>query len=295
MATSTGNFVCDNSSLANFKSWAQAISNAFSAFGWTQTTDTGQVNWGTIASVPSSTFVYEVWKAADALASTMPIFVKVQYGFSSTSPRFQITVGTGSDGAGNITSQVISSAPWAASGNLTNQGASTFPCYFSGSAGEFRALMWSVSTSTPNITAFFTIERSKDGSGNNTASYVTVTAAGSGASSISNQQTVTASAAANRETGIVALAGTNGSNTGAALGTVAALPVFPLLGLVGNPMLGLMVAFASDVAANSTCTVASMYGSTHTYIAFNPGGLLSNALGARNINGATMAGLMRYE
>src|SRR6266478_9217496 len=127
MATSTGNSVNDNSSLANFKSWAQAISNAISGFGWVQTGDTGQVNWGSIASVPSSTYVYEIWKANDAAAATLPIYLKIEYGFSATVPRIRMTVGTSSNGSGTITGGVVSSAPWQISILDTNQGGATFP------------------------------------------------------------------------------------------------------------------------------------------------------------------------
>jgi hypothetical protein len=295
MATSSGNFVCDNSTLANFKSWAQSISNAISAFGWVQTTDTGQVNWASIASVPASTYVYEVWKANDAVAGTMPIFVKIEYGFSTSQINFRFTVGTSSSGAGVITGTTVTSGPWQVTNNLTNQGSTTFPCFFSGNAGEFRMWMWGVTSAVPALGTFFAIERSKDTTGAITNEYVTIMSANQGTASFTFQQTIKAASAGLRDTGIISPALTSGSSTGSSFGTVAAFPVFPVLGKCGNPMLGVMTAVLADAAVNSTVTVASMYGSTHTYVVFGGGATISNSLGARAGAPITIVGLMRFE
>lgn len=152
--------------------------------------------------------------------------------------------------------------------------------------------MWAQPTGSPNIATVFGIERSKDGSGNDTNSYFTVLTCGQNSNQF--QQTIKASAAGLRDNGIMAMGGTNGVNTGSSFGTVAAFPVFPVLGLIGNPMIGFMSAYATDAAINSICTVSSMYGGTHTYVVFGAGSI-SGHMGQRNNNGATMVGLMRYE
>jgi hypothetical protein len=56
--TSIQNLVADNGSVANFKSWAMAISAFFTTCGWTQTADTGQVNWatGTVVAITAASF-----------------------------------------------------------------------------------------------------------------------------------------------------------------------------------------------------------------------------------------------
>lgn len=299
MATLTGNYPCDNSTLANFKSWAQAISTAFSTFGWVQTADTGQVNWSTISSVSA---VYEIWKANDSFASTLPIYIKIQYGNGTGYPQLQVTVGTGSNGTGTITGNIITGAPWVINSLNQNQGSTLYPCWFSGSAGEFRMWMWGTTAGNPAIGNLLVIERSKDGSGNNTADYFTVLTAnqyyyGNGP----NQQSISNSGVSNRDYGFICPTLTNGSNTGYAFGSVAALPVFPMVGYVGNPMLGIMAISFQDAAPNSIVTVTSMYGSTHTYLAINGqaggnnGSGLNNAFALRAQSGANMAGLMRYE
>ena len=303
MATATGNYVADNSTLANFKSWAMAISAAFSAFGWTQTTDTGQVNWSTISAVPSSAYVYEVWKAADTQAATPPIFVKMEYGYSSTQVGIRVTVGTSSNGSGGITGAVSFNAAIVTNNGavFANQGSTAYACYFSGDAGEFRMLLWSLNNTTLGVTTAFGIERSKDATGAKTTDYFTSLAASSASNMSANvrqQTTLTGGTVTSMELNFVTCSATTGSNTAAFGGTVAAFPVFPLIGKLGNPMLGWMNCVGSDVADGATVTVASMYGGTHTFIATKSAGLTSPGFSRRGLytsNGLAGALLMRYE
>lgn len=94
MAASQSFLACDNSTLTNFKAWGQAISNALSTSTWTQTSDTGQVNWSSIASVPGSgAYVYEIWQPNDGLTA---FYLKAEYGnFSGTNmPSIRVSIGT---------------------------------------------------------------------------------------------------------------------------------------------------------------------------------------------------------
>ena len=303
MATATGNYVMDNSTLAHFQSWSSAIYNAFIAFGWLQTADAGQAA-NPVAAVPSSAYAYWIFKANDAAAATMPIYVKVEVGYSSTIPSIKMTVGTSSDGSGSITGQKCTSTPWqiTQSGSSvmeTNQGGTLYPCFFSGDAGEFRMYMWQ--STTQICGTLFAIERSKDTSGVNTDEYFTALCSAnavSGYAAVRYQQTVLVGGIGNLETGILGLAITNNSNTGAALGTTAAFPVFPVLGKVGNPMLGIMAVCSGDTADAATVTVLNMYAGTHTAIVVKgstSSGGFGLSFGQRLLNGGGMAGLMRYE
>ena len=92
MATATSSVVCDNSSLANFQAWVAAIWSAFGTFGWAQTADTGQ-SANPPAAVPSSAYVYQIFKAADAAATATPILRKGRM-------RFQLDAGSSSDHRG---------------------------------------------------------------------------------------------------------------------------------------------------------------------------------------------------
>jgi hypothetical protein len=289
MSTATSNLVADNSSLANFKSWAQFISNFFATAGWTQTTDTGQVNWGTIASVPSSAYVYEIWKAADSQASTTPIYVMIQYGFSSTQIAIKVTTGTGSNGSGTLTGATM--GPYVVSNSaVANQGATTYPCYASGDAGEIRFMMWQSNSAIEQI---FGIERSKDSSGAKTTDYFSLLGTSAVTSVSFFQQTTLGSLVTPRENNWVAICCSNGSSSETFNGTTAANPVFPLIGKLGNPMLGFSMATAGDVSEGALVTV-SIYGANHTYIATKLGSL--NQM-SRYVSGTApnTAALMRYE
>lgn len=306
MATATGNYPMDNSSLANFQAWTTPIFNAFIAFGWLQTADTGQAA-NPPAAVPSNAYAYWVFQANDTQAATSPIFVKVEIGYSATSPRIRLTVGTASNGSGTITGQTVSSAPWdmcapsSYSSLGANQGGVTFPCYFSGDAGEFRMYIWQSTTIYSGL--LFVIERSKDSTGNKTAEYFTVLAVASASYAASTafraQQTITPAGPGNLDSGFLTVPLTSGSNTGAAFGTVAALPIFPVIGKCGNPLLGLMSACANDISDGVVCTVNNMYGGTHSIVSVKGVGVgtvtISQAFGLRSTNAANMGGLMRYE
>lgn len=300
-ATSTGVFVSDNSSLANFQSWAGAIHSAFIAFGWVQTSDTGQTVPSAAVAVPSSTYLYVIYKANDSLASTQPIYVKFAYGFSSTSPRIQFTVGLGSNGSGTITSP-MNGQPWEITEDETNHGSTTYNCWFSGDAGDFRMYLWQ--STTTNLATFFDISRSVNSSGVATADYFTSLSASAGFTGGTNgrplQTEESNSYNYTAQEGWWGV-GCPSAGTGFDNGTVAALPIFPLIGKVGNPLLDVMGACASDVSDGATVTVASLYGGTHTYIAVNraTNGAANNFSAALTKGGTgtqtTMAFLMRYE
>jgi hypothetical protein len=176
MATSQQFLVCDSSTLANFKQWAQAISGFFSTAGWSQATDTGQVNWSTISSVPgSSAFVYEIWKPNDGLTN---FFVKMEYGNISGSncPSLRITISTTTDGAGNPTGLVMGPQQVVSSSFTPPSTTTQFECDFSGAGGRIGAMMWR--NGTNNCQQFFAIERSLNSSGSYTSGYVTLWTSG---------------------------------------------------------------------------------------------------------------------
>src|ERR1039458_9653409 len=151
MATSNQALVRDNSTLANFKQWATAISNFFITAGWTRTADTGQVNWGSIGAVPGSgAYVYEILQTNDGFTT---YYLKVEYGThadGSNNPGMRFTAGTATTGTGAI-SGILTGAFKAPGDVVANgDGASTFNCYFSGDAGRMCIMMWRDVTSYYN-------------------------------------------------------------------------------------------------------------------------------------------------
>ena len=89
--------------------WRALLTNyraALTAAGFVRTSDTGQLDPTTVLKPGASSISgYDVWRFNDDAQATKPIFFKLEYGAGSSAARFNlwITVGTGSDGAGNIT------------------------------------------------------------------------------------------------------------------------------------------------------------------------------------------------
>lgn len=292
MAIATSNLVHDNSTLANFQSWAQFIFNAFSVTaGWTQAADTGQTAPSAAASVGSFYFIF---KMADALQATCPVFVKISYGTNGTTVQFAVQVGQGSNGSGTLTGAVSNNV-----GNslTTNEGVSTFPCYASGDSGSIRIFMWQ--SGSQNTGFLFGVERSKNASGVNTAEYVTFLAADANSNSgnffwawqhllagnVNPQPTLTGSGVAGWPIIAPPPGGTLNFN-----GTTAAIPFLPLPGKPGNPLLDWAGTAYGDVVEGQTNITVSIYGANHNYISTKQN-LFSNLYN----QGFKVALLMRYE
>lgn len=120
---------------AEFRLWGDAIHDALVDIGLTQTSDTGQINWTTVTAPVAATTSqgYEIWRFNDSMQSTTPIYIKFEFGSGSTNatrPNVWTTIGTSTDGAGNITGTT-----WAARSalNTTTNGSSTssrnYACY----------------------------------------------------------------------------------------------------------------------------------------------------------------------
>jgi hypothetical protein len=111
---------------AIFRTWGSGIEGLFTSAGWSRTADTGQINWTTVTKPGTITTAagYVIYAFTDSLQSTVPIYIKIEFGTGVvviTYPGLWITVGTGSDGAGTLTGvffarlRLDSTAP----GNLT--------------------------------------------------------------------------------------------------------------------------------------------------------------------------------
>jgi hypothetical protein len=272
-----------------------SISSALATLGWVQAADTGQVDWDTIAAVPASNaYVYEIWRADDALAATCPIYIKMEYGTFGTGagagPRIRISVGTASSGAGALSG--VSSGTYQHGVTVTPTGASLWDCYFSGNAGEFRMLMWRNCTTAGSPYAFI-VERSKSAAGVDTDEYWSALMLIGNVPSGLYQITVMPSISAMRTESGGICCYSLASVTGLFNGTVFACPVFPIIGKLGNPMLGAACCLGADVGEGQVVTVET-YGVFHDYIASKGTNSTFKYLGTTYTN-ATGALLMRWE
>jgi hypothetical protein len=293
MATRTANLQASASSLANFKNWATWVSGCFSAFGWVQTSDTGQVNWSTIASVPTyGTTVYEIWTMNDALQSTTPCYIKIEYANSNyTGPLILITVGGGSNGSGTITGTIVYNRmnPWSYPGNSQcagDYGANTYACFASGDTNRISMLMWQSNSAQAEG---FWIERSHNTAGADTAEYLI--AGNASAQGYAYLYCGLGTLIGNQAVGMWLPSMTISNSSGSFNGTTHAMPIWPIIGQIGNPCLGALCAQAADVTEGSTCTVTH-YGASHTYIATKQGSFTQDMVRSQNVAGAM---LLRYE
>ncbi len=118
---------------AGFRVIGAAINAAILAVNIVQTSDTGQINWASVTkpSVAWTQSGYEIYRFNDTLQSTKPVFFKLYYGCGPNSAYLSLwlQVGTGTDGAGNLTGNV--SAGFTISCSNTNDN-SARNSYFSG-------------------------------------------------------------------------------------------------------------------------------------------------------------------
>lgn len=97
---------------ADFRAWGSELSTKLAAAGLVQHTDTGQINWTTVARPGASTAGgFEIWRFNDALQGTAPIFMKVEYGTGTNAayPQMWLTVGTATNGSGTLTGTAVTS------------------------------------------------------------------------------------------------------------------------------------------------------------------------------------------
>ena len=95
---------------AQFRAFGATFSAQLAAVGLVQTADTGQINWATVSKPGVSTAAgYEVWRMNDSQQGSSPIFFRFDYGVYTNVNNFwlRVSVGQGSDGAGNLTGTVL--------------------------------------------------------------------------------------------------------------------------------------------------------------------------------------------
>lgn len=159
-----------NASDTQFRAWGKAISDSLQAVGIVKTADSGQINWATVAAptVVNTQMGYEIYRFNDTLQSTAPVFIKLAYGSgpSSTNPSLWISVGTGSNGSGTLTGEILPEQQ-----NCVNAIATATTHYISGSSSRF---VIAIQGSSQNYQIILTVERTHNSSGSDTSNGVMV-------------------------------------------------------------------------------------------------------------------------
>lgn len=254
-----------NSSDALFRAWAQFIHDTLiTTGGWIDPGDTGQVNLATMtATVVTNTKVgYRIYRMADALQATSPVFMRIDYGCgSSSSPGIWITIGTGSDGAGTITTIRFNggsvAAPTVSSGANS---ATASNSYGSAATNRVQVALFVQSTAREIV---FSIERSKDAAGADSGDGL-IFMYNNGTSDVNGANYIILGSPTQppTETGLhYILSGNNPSSFGSDVGI--GIPI-PISGISKQPGYGMTISRSSDFVAETTYTM-SLYGNTITY------------------------------
>lgn len=269
MATSQQFLINDCSTLANFKSWAQAISSFMTTAGWLQGSDTGQVNWSTISTVPgTNAYVYEIWQPNDGLTN---FFLKVEYGNNggTNNPAVRLSIGTGTNGAGTLTGVTVGT--FVQPSSLASSPTTTFECNFFGSPGLLAIMLWRNGTGSA-APFVFCVERSLNSSGSYTNGYVTLWTVGGSSLSFNQQSIVFGIGVAPSLTSQPgSIRGQFGGISGAFNGSIPADLCAPYVGFWDQQCTVLGSASAADFTEGISFA-GTVYGSTRTYMPTKFGG-----------------------
>ena len=291
MATSVQSSTWTNADDAGFRVWGSAISAGLAAVGLVPVPVTGAVDWATAVRGTSTAggtpWAFEVWRFDDALQSTHPVFIKLEYGGSNSStvtqsvPAIWVTVSRGVDAAGaptNILAPRRPCQPYAADESPASTRNSIEPIFVS-SDGSSICVSPRVSSSGAHAPAFV-VDRSRDNTGTPTSAGGVILTEGSGSPTASSTGSSMAAPAQMRawtyagdswmgDVPAVCPSSVNGAPVGAstslAVGDKA--PVFPLVVTVPNhepwQVLAAVTVMAGD-AANGPFT-ANVLGRIRNY------------------------------
>lgn len=289
MGTSTVSKVCDNSTDANFISWAKAISDAFIAFGWTRTADTGQINWGTVTRPLSGNTAqgYEIFALNDTLQATAPFYLKIEYGSGSSTnnPGLWLTLGTGTNGAGALSGTTTARLQVGCPSSVN----AVQTCKFAGDNNRFVCALWPEYNNASNLIAFG-IERTHDGDGDDTDTAAVVFAVTTSIKNVMVCPTAGTGAAPATESALGVLTPTAASSVrGTAFGLFY---IYPFLGPALNPLRNAAVYFNGEITANLEIS-ADLYGIAHNlYTIGGSSGSYSRGSSSDNTNSRLA---IRYE
>lgn len=264
MATRTWATAPSSATDALFRAWGKAISDSFAAFGWTLDPYQPAVNWATVLApttfVPSG-WPTEYWLMGDALAAARPVNLQISYGTASAggAPSISLTVYDKSNTSGGIVSgfgtPTRKSRSWATA--YTTLGSSQA----SGDASRVAFAFWNVHPGSEH-TEFFSLERTKDASGNDTTDgfIFCLQEAGNRGSLCIGTTAIAPGAFEENFPAILPLT----ASTYASGVNVGVSPVIPMLGQAWPPGENQLLYKPADFAVGVPFP-ANIYGTTRTY------------------------------
>lgn len=262
MSTWFINATLSNSSDSNFCLWVGRIIAALTSCGMVQTDDTNQINPETV-SVPTTINTYAgsaIFRFDDSLQATTPIFFKLDFGTGATVgyPALRLSVGSGSNGTGSLTSTWLYNQQILGTWGSTVAG---YPWYASGGSGR---VSLSFCTGSPQAKGVFCIERGRDESANPVAddvrvlASITITPYWVGAVNYPSSNYIFGP--------IFPLASAPSSRNGSFNNNVALYPIRIASPAETSPLVGIAAYFAGNITAGYTITVRGWDGADHVYM-----------------------------
>ena len=260
MATANPTLAVYMTTAGNVQALAAALFGNLSSGGMVQTGDTGQTANGSFAAATTTSQVlgYQIWRFADTLQATAPVFVKIELGSGSAAanPSIWVTIGTGTDGAGAITGVLLARTQFTTTGTSS---AST--SYFSSSTNRFGFWLAAIGV---NNALHISLERSKTNVGVDSSDGLIFRALTGNTTRFMQYLPFSRAARAAQAYASIPAGGAMGS---LALGTaVGLLPVYPL-DTTGTqfPGLNLLSYYDADLTQFNPI-LTTIYGSAHTYL-----------------------------
>ncbi len=282
---------------AKFRTWGLAASTALQACGLVKTADTGQIDWATVTkpAVVTTQAGYEIYRFADALQSTVPVFIRIGYGtgVNASSPCTWLTVGTGTNGSGTITGPLATGGAVQATAISTASSATAMSMWFTHTANGHLYMNFGFTQATNNQAnaGIWVVARTVNPStGAATGAGLGVWAINrnNSAGSYHNQwgvdfNTATAfTTARNPATNLPNFAYSVASGSTVPLGKM----FIPLATLF--PTSSILSYYDTDITAFSTFS-ASPWGTTHTYMGLGAAALRYDYVNGNAITGAVPA------
>lgn len=263
MATRTLAAFESNSTDALFRVWINEVHNALIAFGWTQTADTGQINFATVTR-PTAINTYQgyaMYAMADALQGTAAVFMRIDFGTGGATDtaglKLQVAIG-GTNGSGGLTG--VTSAIHILNGGATPNITVLNNIRTAGSTSSFR-FAWGMEN---DGMIAFAVERDQTTAGADTALGVCIAVVIS-RTSYASQFIETAGGVSPVETRWYAML--SSQVTQSAGGFVGVGPVRVAYGPFRNPMKTVGIFSKGDFTNQSTGPVV-IYGVSRTYLFF---------------------------
>lgn len=277
MATDQRNLPAFLSNDADFRTWGAGISAQLAAMGLVKVTGAGEIDHATSVRPAINTFNsksggtngYEIWRFADSLQATVPVFIKLEYGIGAVAdrPALAYTVGSTHDGSGTLGGQLGTRKLLAV--QVSKTAGIQLASYCSGSTDRL-SMVTNMDSGNSSFSLTMVIERPKDGTGTSTADGVVTL----GHASSLSVQSIPASGAVPAQSSISCFARMNANGQTSNLGGNVA--VCPHLAFFGNFRYGTSLGYAAtDIGALASFTMTHM-GSTHTYMPIGTTGQAPN-------------------